>query len=592
MKAFERVRLTNIELKNRFIRSATSERLCLDNGHLSEAYYQHYEKLAQGGAAMLITGYTYPDEAFKVKSRMAGFYDDSFIPEYQRLTALAHCYDTKLLLQLVHGGSSSSLGCIESASAIPHISSGLVPEAMSKERLKTITNIFVTAAIRAERCGFDGIQIHAAHGYLFSQFLDPRMNQRMDEYGGPISNRARLLVEVIKAIDKQVSKHFHISVKVHCSDFNINGMCFDEALELCGLLTKAGVDSIEISGGDYAARKGELFYQSEAALIAEKVNIPVFLVGGVRSLKAVEKLLCTTSIAAVSMSRALLCEPNLVNAYYYGKKASPDCLQCRTCQACILPSKHAPALFVSDVDGTISMHGVISKADVAAVNQYAKHNYLAFISGRSLSNLKCDLDKHKINYDFLGAYNGAYLIDRCGKVLIDHPLAIEMEELFELISKFQIKGYALTGKAGMYFNIMDTDSIMNKMKTSSYEPQIEQREVMKQLYSVNIEFRDDSTASLFIAQAEALKLNCQIYLNTHFVDIVAYRTGKLEAVKCLQSALGLEREAVTVIGDSFNDLPMIEAYNSFAISSGDLKVIKAAANQADSVEAAIHHIMG
>lgn len=587
MKCFEPFMLSNCRLKNRFIRSATSERVCDDEGHLTQEYYDIYERLAKGGVGLIITGYTYPDEAFKVTNHMAGFTSDDCIREYKELTRIVHQNETKILLQLVHGGSSSLLGKAEGASSCPHIASNLIPNEMSAERILEVRDIFVKAALRAEVCGFDGIQIHAAHGYLFSQFLDPRMNHRKDEYGGTIENRARFLICVIESIRSVVSIDFHLSVKIHCSDFDELGMSYDEALKVCGMLEKAGINSIEISGGDYKKRKGELFYAKEAAQIASSLSVPVFTVGGVRSLEVVNTLLTETSVAAVSMCRALICDPNLINDFYYGKKSESACKQCVNCKACAFPIKR-PQLFASDVDGTFALQGFIPQSNIESINKYGKDRYTAFISGRSLNNLKHDLDHHQVHYDFLGAFNGGLLVDRFGKVYVNECLDFDLNRCLEIAKNYKIKGYAVHGREAVYYKILDEQSIMNKIQKNTKEVQINSLEKLDcDLYSVNIEFSESEDARRFYDELTAAQLNCQAYVNTHFVDIVSRGCGKLNAVKKLQDILGLEDGDVKVIGDSFNDLEMIRYYHGFAVMNSDDEIKATASKCFDSVSDAI-----
>lgn len=590
MKCFEEFMLSNCRLKNKFIQSATSERVCDDDGHLTQKYYDIYESLAKGGVGLIITGYTYPDDDFKVTANMAGFTSDDYIDEYKKLTNIVHQHDAKLLLQLVHGGSFSSFGRLEGASPCPHITSGLIPHEMSVERILEVSEVFVKAALRAEVCGFDGIQIHAAHGYLFSQFLDPRMNQRVDEYGGTIENRARFLIYIIKKIRAVVSADFHLSVKIHCSDFDCLGMSYDEALKVCGMLEKVGINSIEVSGGDYKKRKGELFYAKEASEIASSLSVPVFTVGGVRSLEAANALLTETSVAAVSMCRALICDSNLINDFYYGKKDKSDCKQCMNCKACAFPKKRSQ-LFVSDVDGTFALQGVIPPKNIEAVNKHGKCHYTAFISGRSLSNLRNDLDYNNVQYDFLGAFNGSLLIDRFGKVYLNECLDFDLNKCLKITDNYIIKGYAVYGNEWVYYNILDNQSIMRKIQQNAMEKQVNSlNDLNCELYSVNIEFSDANEARRFYGELTENQLNCQAYVNTHFVDIVSKGCGKLNAVKRLQDILDLEESEVKVIGDSFNDLEMIRYYHGYAVMNSDDKIKEAASKCFDSVYDAIQFI--
>lgn len=332
MKIFEPVLFDNIRLKNRFIRSATSERKATIDGHMSDELTLIYKELAQNDIGLIITGYAYTMPEGIVKSHMMGIYDDTFIKEYRDLTELVHSYNTRIIMQLVHGGSASDNGYkVIGPSSLPHVKSGIIPEEASIHELQKVTQSFIESAIRVYRSGFDGVQIHAAHGYLISQFLDPRMNKRKDAYGGNIHHRAKLLYDIVSGIRENTPRSFHVSVKLHCYDSKEGGMCFDESMQVCEHLSNIGVNSIEISGGDYATQKGECFYASQASIIAKTVSCPVFVVGGNRSLHEMNNIVEHTNVAAVSLCRAFICEPDLVLKFKGQKALKAKCIRCAQC---------------------------------------------------------------------------------------------------------------------------------------------------------------------------------------------------------------------------------------------------------------------
>ena len=231
---------------------------------------------------------------------MMGIYDDSFIDEYKKLTETVHRKGSKIILQIVYGGSFTWFNTAERViwgpSAVVNKLSNVTPKEMSKEDIKTLTEAFGDAALRAKKSGFDGVEIHGAHGYLLNMFLAPYFNRREDEYGGNSENRARIIHDVYDNARSKAGKDFPIMIKLNCSDFmGENGFTFDECKNLSIKLAAKGIDAIEISGGPvFRAPKPEKdpsgfpaesigkesYFAAYAKEIAEIVDVPVLLVGG------------------------------------------------------------------------------------------------------------------------------------------------------------------------------------------------------------------------------------------------------------------------------------------------------------------------
>ena len=189
-------------------------------------------------------------------------------------------------------------------------------------------------AIRAEKCGFDGVQIHAAHFFFLSRFISQRINDRTDEFGGSTAKRAKILLEILRGIKN--STDLHVTTKINCSDFTVGGLDEAESLEICKLLVDAGIDSIEVSGngtsvGGIRAGVNEGYFADFAAKLAEKVDIPIICVGGWRSRDVMEKILNSTKIELLSLSRPLICEPNLPQKLFSDKNCVSKCVSCNAC---------------------------------------------------------------------------------------------------------------------------------------------------------------------------------------------------------------------------------------------------------------------
>lgn len=209
------------------------------------------------------------------------------------------------------------------------------PSSMTEPEIHEVIDLFVNAALRAEKAGFEGVQIHAAHFFFLSRFISPRVNHRNDDWGGNTFNRSRIVLEILKGI-KANAPSLHVSVKINCSDFTLGGLEEEESLEICKLLAENGIDSIEVSGNGTSvegvrAHINEAYFLNFAAVLAEEVNLPVILVGGLRSLDVMQKILDTTKISLLSLSRPLLREPDFPNKLREGNCTESACISCNAC---------------------------------------------------------------------------------------------------------------------------------------------------------------------------------------------------------------------------------------------------------------------
>lgn len=579
--SFDPVKLGNLEIKNHFVRSATSERKASEEGHLTSELVSIYEELAKKQIGLIITGYTYPSLGAIVKSRMMGIYDDSFIEEYQAFTKMIHTNGSKVLMQLVHGGSSSNYRKesrrIVGPSPLKHIKSEIIPEELSKADIECIVDDFVLGAVRAQKSGFDGIQIHAAHTYLICEFLDPRMNQRDDEYGGEIHQRAKILYDIYEKTRKAVGNDFHLSVKIHCSDFNENGMSFEESLAVCQRLDELGIDSIELSGGDYGTRKGSSFYAQEASQIADGVSCAIMFVGGNSDLVKCEEILATSKIKAVSLCRPLICEPDFVLKFMHGKQTKSKCVRCGQCfskKHCTFHPLSRTALFASDFDGTFSKDGmIITEENIEAAKKWSINNYFGLISGRESISLKHLMDKYGVAYDFLACYNGGLILDAHGRKIVDFPLTIDLDMILTLMRNHHVYHLSIIADKVIYHEYLSVDKHLDEIKKFNEATYHAYKHVscvdeMKQqsVYQVCCECVSSEEATRLCKEINELNLGCNAFVNTSFVDVVSSFASKENGVRALQKAFGVDKKDVYVIGDSFNDDEMIKEFHGFCMS--------------------------
>lgn len=363
---FEYTTIKKMKLKNRFFKAAVWEELATEDGHMTDELFKIYEEIAKGGVGTIFTGYAYVEKNEHPNPRMMGIYEDSFIPEYKKLTDMAHSYGTNIIMQIVYGGSMTHLvppsPVIWGPSAVKNELTGIVPVEISKEDISHLIKSYGRAAARVKQAGFDGIEIHAAHGYLLSQFLCPHYNTRTDEYGGSIENRARIILEIYNEIRKTVGDDFPVLIKINSQDFIEDGLTSEESIIVSKMIEEAGIDGIEVSGGNESApsvrennlgpartkvvlsKERESYFKEHAVRLAQAISIPVILTGGNRHIEVMEEILGSTNIAYFALGRPMISEPDLINTWAKGDYKAPKCVSCNQCyklygKRCVLNQK-------------------------------------------------------------------------------------------------------------------------------------------------------------------------------------------------------------------------------------------------------------
>ncbi len=325
-KIYEEIKLNHLTARNRLVRSATWEGIARPDGSVTEEAYEIYNELAAGSVGTIITGFTsvaLHDYYFGGMMRLC---DDALIPQYKRLTDIIHAHGTPVITQLALGAYYREVNGQYRQ---------VEPDDMTADEIKLVIRQFIDAAVRAEKAGFDGVQIHAAHFFFLSRFISPAVSHRKDEYGGTLENRSRILIEILRGIRKAVPT-LHITIKINCSDFTYGGLDGEDCVAICKLLDAAGIDSIEISGNGTSlagirAHKNEGYFVPVAAKVAEVVNCPVIVVGGFRSLDTMEAVLNSTKIDFISLSRPLLREPDLPQKMAQDAGYTSKCVSCNAC---------------------------------------------------------------------------------------------------------------------------------------------------------------------------------------------------------------------------------------------------------------------
>ncbi len=352
-KLFEETKLGTLTLKNRLIRSATSQYRATVDGDPTEDLMRVHRELAQGGVGLIITGLTYIMKDDQYGQAGTGLYDDSQIELYKEVVKNAHDHGAKIAVQLAMVGPQSDYRIdhrvVYGASKVPHPIYGTVPnKVMTKQDIQFSIQAFIDSAIRAKKAGFDAIELHFAHNYLVSQFLFPYYNDRTDEYGGPIENRARFAFEILEAVRGAVGSDFPIIAKVHGRDYLgslAGGNTQEDNLYVIKGLVERGITALDISGGNKVRGMGEFhpelqdekdqsYFAEDAKYISEHVDVPMMVTGGNRSPKLMEEILAEVkNIEAFGFGRTMLSEPALANNWKQDPNHKPRCLSCNWCIA-------------------------------------------------------------------------------------------------------------------------------------------------------------------------------------------------------------------------------------------------------------------
>ena len=346
-KLFEHTSIKNMELENRFVRSATWEGLAADDGSTTPRLIDMSVQLARGGVGLIVSGHAYASREGQAGRWQLGAYSDELIPGLARMTDAVHEVGGKIALQLAHAGSyaASHLNGLQPVGpSIVETESGPVGREMTEADRETVIKAFVLAAVRARASGFDAVQIHGAHGYLISQFLSPFFNKRSDNYGGTIENRARFPMEVVKAVRKAVGPDYPVMIKLNCEDFLPDGLTVDDMIRFSLMIEEAGIDVIEMSGGTFLSGKKspsrpgkpdpgepEAYYEAAARQYKEKVRVPLMLVGGIRTLETAERLVAEGVTDYISLCRPLIREPGLINRWKSGDRRPALCISDSGC---------------------------------------------------------------------------------------------------------------------------------------------------------------------------------------------------------------------------------------------------------------------
>jgi 2,4-dienoyl-CoA reductase-like NADH-dependent reductase (Old Yellow Enzyme family) len=345
-KLFEPGTINGMTVKNRFVRSATYEAMAGLDGKATDTLLDVMAELAREDVGLIITGHAHVALEGQAGPRQLGIYSDAMIDDLKQVAHAVHENGGKVAVQLAHAGMRG----IGTDGFAPQGPSDVVEKdikkasAMTTDDIKRTIKAFGDAGHRAVVSGFDAVEIHAAHGYLISQFLSPFYNHRDDEYGGRLENRARLLTEVYQEIRQRVGKAFPVMVKINSEDFLENGFTLEEMITVAQRLETLGMDAVEMSGGTFESgkcipsRRGtsksedrEVYYKSAARRFKENIKIPLVLVGGFLSYGLAHEAVSSGIADYIALSRPLIREPGLVRRWAGGDRAKAACISCNRC---------------------------------------------------------------------------------------------------------------------------------------------------------------------------------------------------------------------------------------------------------------------
>lgn len=343
-------RIGPLLLPNRLIMAPMTTRLADAEGFVSDEGIAYYRARAAGGIGLITVEMAAPERAGKHRHFELGIHDDRFVPGLSRLVAMIHGEGAKASIQLGHGGGHTRVdisGEVPIApSAIPHsVQEGhtevIIPEAMSEARIADAVSAFGQAAARAARAGFDAVEIHGAHGYLLSQFMNPLENRRQDAYGGALENRARFAIEVTRAVKAAVPA-LAVIFRLNGDDFFEGGMLPDEAVSIAKWVVAAGADAVHVTGGHYRSQPSaaimippmhtdETPFLEFARRVKSAVSVPVVTVGRFGNPADAKKALELGHADFVALGRPLLADP----AWAERAREHQEVRRCLACNSCV-----------------------------------------------------------------------------------------------------------------------------------------------------------------------------------------------------------------------------------------------------------------
>ncbi len=335
-KLFTSQKIKHLEIKNRIVLPPI---VCFsfagESGFVAEKNIKHYEALAKGGSGLIIVEATCVNPNGRLSEGQLGIWDDRYIERLSKLAQVCHKHNAKVILQIHHAGLKTPKAVSgDTISSSDYHDGKLSARAMSRDELHVIQRDFIEAALRAWKAGFDGIELHGAHGYLMTQFFSSKINKRTDEYGGNLENRLRFTTEITQGIRQKVNEDFIVGIRMGCNESDLK-----TSIEMAKRFEAIGIDYLHVSTGfdniPITEEVPEAFPCNwivyGAVKIKEQVTIPVIAVNGIKTSQQAQYLIENNLVDFVAIGRAQLADYNFVN-HIKEENAVVRCLACKPCK--------------------------------------------------------------------------------------------------------------------------------------------------------------------------------------------------------------------------------------------------------------------
>lgn len=345
MNLFQPYRIGQMEIENRFLRSATWDATADSSGAVTDDSLNLYRELGKGGVGLIISGYAFVSSHGQAAPGQYGVDSDDMIPGLRRMAGVAHQGGARIALQIVHAGISSAY---LAGKGITPLAVSQMPgmsrphREMTDQEIEGIIDDFVSAVVRAREAGFDAVQLHGAHGYLLSQFLSTLFNRRTDKWGGSADNRGRIHLEIIRKARSAVGTDFPLMIKFGVQDDREGGLLLSDGLHIARRMKDEGITGIEVSAGVgssiQATKEGDperAYFRERAAALKKEVDLTVMVVGGIRSLAMARDIVESGDADLISLCRPLIREPGLIGRWQSGREDPAKCISCNKCMAIV-----------------------------------------------------------------------------------------------------------------------------------------------------------------------------------------------------------------------------------------------------------------
>lgn len=359
---FEPAAIGGLQIPNRFVRAGTSESMAGPGGEVTPELIALYDQLAANRVGLIITGHLFCHPRGRYAPAQTGIDDDALIPGLTRLTTTVKASGARIFAQVAHAGSQSRAFGVEplAPSPVPNALTGRTVREASEAEIEEAIAAFAAGAARAAAAGFDGVHLHGANGYLVSEFCSPATNRREDRWGGSPENRGRFLLEVVRAVRAAVPAGFPVSLKLGMADaVSGPGLEIEESLVRSRRLVEAGVEAIEVSVNAmeapsdsaktyvavdrrraledllihrlYGTPGEQAYFRDAARRLRAVVDVPITLVGGMRTTEVMADAVRSGDADFVAMARPLIREPDVVAQIAAGRRGRVDCTSCNLC---------------------------------------------------------------------------------------------------------------------------------------------------------------------------------------------------------------------------------------------------------------------